>query len=73
MLQSEPKKRLSAKSLCLHEFIKNESDQSDDELSLDKMFWKGFDEMNFDSISFQPKFIPFIPGIDFKNTFINII
>ena len=73
MLQSEPKKRLSAKSLCLHEFIKNESDESDDELSLDKMFWKGFDEMNFDSISIQPKFIPFIPGIDFKNTFINII
>ena len=40
---------------------------------LDELFWKSFDEMNFDSISIQPKFAPFIPGMDFKMTNINII
>jgi len=40
---------------------------------LDELFWKAFDEMNFDSISIQPKFAPFIPGMDCKITNINII
>ena len=41
--------------------------------TLEEMFWKAFDEINSDSISIQPKFAPFIPGINSKIASINII
>ena len=41
--------------------------------TLDDMFWKAFDEINTNSISIQPKFAPFIPGIESKIANINII
>ena len=41
--------------------------------TLEDMFWKAFDEINSNSISIQPKFAPFIPGIESNISNINII
>ena len=41
--------------------------------NLEEMIWKAFNEINFDSISIEPKFAPFIPGMDLKILNVDII
>ena len=53
---------------------KNEKPKSERKRdTLEDMFWKAFDEINSNSISIQPKFAPFIPGIESKIANINKI
>ena len=41
--------------------------------NLEEMIWKAFNEINFDTISIEPKFTPFIPGMDLKILNVDII
>ena len=39
---------------------------------LEEMVWKAFNEINIDTISIEPKFAPFIPGMDLKTLNVDI-